>query len=106
MKIIQKEQRKESKTKNTKVQITSSARKSVSKVFNNLSSSSCFQRILVLLHWYVTDLTRICFWLAYRIGWGLGEQRNRNENHYFPLRTVRTKNHEKYGREFFFKIGY
>src|SRR5438094_7740934 len=75
MKIIQKEQREESKTKKTKVQITSSARKSISKVFNNLSSSPCFQWILVLLHWYVTNLTRICFWLAYRIGWRVKPQR-------------------------------
>src|SRR5947207_8593977 len=99
MKIIQKEQRKESKTKNTKVQITSSARKSVSKVFNNLSSSPCFQRILVLLHWYVTDLTRICFWLVYRIGWGA--MKPQRKPLFFHLGPYGRKNHEKYGREFF-----
>src|SRR5207248_11541832 len=92
MKIIQKEQREESKTKKYQGQITSSARKSVSKVFNNLSSSPCFQRILVLLHWYVTDLTRICFWLAYRIGWGVKPQRKLLFFHLGPYGRKTTRN--------------
>src|SRR5207249_11708653 len=87
--------------KNTKVQITSSARKSISKVFNNLSSSPCFQRILVLLHWYVTNLTRICFWLAYRIGWGAKLQR---KPLFFYLGPYGRKTMRNTGESFFFKI--
>ena len=103
-KLSKKSKGKSPRPKNTKAQITSSARKSVSKVFNNLSTSPFSQRILVLLHWYVTDLIRICFWPAYRIGWEAKPQQKPLFFHLGPYGRKTTRNTEE--SFFFTKIGH